>query len=192
MASILSDPGEGLEETMDGAAKMARKLARALLLAALLLPAAAGAELLVFRGGDDFVRTEGPWEERGGRLVFRSPGGRLFSVALAEVDLPRSREITARLAREGPAALAGLVPAGPVADERELAVADIPDALKHRGETVEESVREERRSGEPTARRDSRPRRPPERALPKLRRVVPADRPEPGGGQPPPPRPRRR
>lgn len=177
---------------MDGAAKMARKLARALLLAALLLPAAAGAELLVFRGGDDFVRTEGPWEERGGRLVFRSPGGRLFSVALAEVDLPRSREITARLAREGPAALAGLVPAGPVADERELAVADIPDALKHRGEEAEELAPEEKRSAETTARRNSRPRRTAERALPKLRRIVAGERTAPGGGKPPPPRPRRR
>ncbi|HSM50132.1 MAG TPA: hypothetical protein VLA75_01875 [Thermoanaerobaculia bacterium] len=163
-----------------------------LLLAILLSPPAAGAEVLVFRGGEAFVRTQGPWEERGDRLVFRDPGGRLFSVALREVDLPRSRELAARLAREGPAALAGLVPAGPVADERELAVADIPDALKHRGEEVEERGEEEKRPREATARRSSAPRRQPERALPKLRRVVPAERSEPGGGKPSAPRPRRR
>lgn len=158
---------------MDGTRRMAGKRARALLLAALFLPAAAGSEVLVFRSGDAFVRTQGPWEERGERLVFRDPAGRLYSVAKREVDLPRSRELAARLAREGGAALAGLVPAGPVADERELAVADIPDALKHRGEEMEESGAVEKRPREATARRAA------ERALPKLRRVDPAGAPPP-------------
>ena len=166
---------------MMGARRMTAGAARALLAMALLVPPAAWAQVLVFRGGDDFVRTEGPWEVRDERLVFRDPGGRLFSVALREVDLPRSRELAARLAHEGAAALAGLVPAGPVADERELAVADIPDALKHRGEAVSESGEEadQRRAspgrGRPGSRRTAGP------ALPKVRRVAPAGTPPPSG-----------
>ncbi|HPK66005.1 MAG TPA: hypothetical protein PKX99_05420, partial [Thermoanaerobaculia bacterium] len=56
------------------------------LLAVLLLPAAAGGEVLVFRAGDEFVQTRGGWIERGDRLLFHDRSGRLYSVALREVD----------------------------------------------------------------------------------------------------------
>ncbi len=152
------------------------------LLAVLLLPAAAGGEVLVFRAGNEFVQTRGGWIERGDRLLFHDRSGRLYSVALREVDLPRSRELNARLAREGGAVLAGLVPAGPVAAERELAIADIPDALKHRGEALPEE-REGPAARAAAVRDEETARGIAARPLPKLRRREPAPKPEPPSGK---------
>ncbi len=74
---------------------MARRLRRGLvpLLAALALPAAAPApERLVTRDGT-VIETRGPWERRGGLVLFRDLDGRLASLKESEVDFGASAEL---------------------------------------------------------------------------------------------------
>lgn len=48
--------------------------------------APAGAEVLVLRSGEQ-VQTKGPYEVRGGRVIYTSPSGDLLSLRASEVDL---------------------------------------------------------------------------------------------------------
>ena len=89
---------------------MSRYRVPAALAAALLLPAAAPADLLVTRDGAT-VETRGPWRVDGRRVVFTQPNGTLSSLAAAEVDLDQSTLATARAAEE--AARAAEEPAAP-------------------------------------------------------------------------------
>lgn len=73
-----------------------RRSAVCLALAGLWIGAAAGpaaADWLVTRQGGR-VETRGAWEVKGKLVVFRTPGGELASLRLAEVDLDASRQAT--------------------------------------------------------------------------------------------------
>lgn len=80
-------------------AKTIRRLRAAgvlVLCAAAAAPAAA--DWLVLTDGSR-VETRGPWEVRGGLLVFTLPNGTLSSLRASEADLEASREATAEAAR---------------------------------------------------------------------------------------------
>jgi hypothetical protein len=71
---------------------MRKRIARASVLAVVALAAAAApaaADWLVLADGGR-VETAGPWEVRGGLVVFTLANGTLSSVRASEVDLPAS------------------------------------------------------------------------------------------------------
>lgn len=70
-----------------------------LVLAVLAQPA--DADILVLRDGHR-LETDGPWEVRGGQVVFRTPHGVLSSLRLDEVDLEASRRATEAPPRSPP------------------------------------------------------------------------------------------
>ena len=53
----------------------------------------ANADVLVTRDGRQ-IQTDGPWEVKGRQILFTSPGGRLSSVRLSEIDLEASELAT--------------------------------------------------------------------------------------------------
>lgn len=89
----------GVHRNAVGVAARAAVLVTTLVAVVLLsAPAPATADWLVMNDGTR-VETAGPWEQRGGLLVFDLPGGTLSSVRASEVDLEASRQATEIAAR---------------------------------------------------------------------------------------------
>lgn len=102
----------------------------AVLLLAALLVSPAAADVLVFAGGNDYVELDTPYEVKGRRVVYTEKGGGLRSVALADVDLPRSAALSAAQEMADMGAFVGMKPAGAIQGQVELPADDLPDWLR--------------------------------------------------------------
>lgn len=105
-----------------------KRLASAILWLAVAVPASG--EVLVFAGGEHYVEIEGTYEVKGRRVVYKEKDGKLCSVAVAEVDLPRSAALSAAQKLDDSAAFVGLAPVGAVQGQVELPPDTLPDWLR--------------------------------------------------------------
>lgn len=68
------------------------------------------ADVIVFKGSDEYVETKGPWGLQGKNVVYTGKNGTRYSVAWEEIDLERSQRLSEDMHAKKLEALRGLSP----------------------------------------------------------------------------------